>query len=319
MNYWKESLKIGNLIVPRFIGGPLDGVTDSPFRKLVRMFSKDNLLYTELRHTACVANDKGVTKCLRFDQSERPLNFQLTTNSLEFVEEACQRVQKEGVDAIDLNIGCPAKNIVKSGSGSAMMAEPELLEQVLKLMRKSINIPFTVKMRAGFKHKNVLEIAKMVEACGADALAIHPRLQTQKHSGELDFEVVAQVKKTVKIPVLFSGNIIDFESAKKTYENTGVDGYLIGRALWAKPWILKELEANAEGKEFVISEHEILAIALKHLDFDLEFYGDQGLYHFRKYLPYYVKEKSGASEVRKKLIVSESVEEVKKELTKFLG
>ena len=116
MSYWKQDLQIGHLSFPRFIGGPLDGVTDSSFRKVIRDFSTDALLYTEMRHVACVASDKGGKKALSFDQIERPLNFQMTANGTENIELACEKVLEKGVDIVDLNIGCPARNVVGSGS-----------------------------------------------------------------------------------------------------------------------------------------------------------------------------------------------------------
>ena len=141
MGFWEEKIKIGNREFPRFIGGPLDGITDSPFRALVRDFSKEELLYTEMRHVACVANDKGAQKALLFDQLERPLNYQVSANNTKFIERACERILEAGVDAIDLNIGCPAKNVVNSGSGSALMADIPRLTEIVTLFRKVIPIP----------------------------------------------------------------------------------------------------------------------------------------------------------------------------------
>ena len=319
MSYWKEKINIGGKEFPRFIGGPLDGITDSPFRKLVREFSKDALLYTEMRHVACVAHDKGVARSLNFDQSERPLNFQFTTNGTALIQEAVKKVLEVGVDAVDINIGCPAKNVVKSGSGSVLMSEEKLLEDVLKTFRSILPIPFTVKMRAGFKYKNAYDIAKMVQDCGADALTIHPRLQTEKFSGQLDYDLVYKIKKEIKIPIFFSGNIVDWQSAKMTYERTGVDGFMISRGLCGAPWKLQELQAHSLGQDYEIDNKVILSSALNHLDNLLEYFGDHGLYCFRKHLPYYIKGLEGASSVRKELIVSESVNEVKDGLAQFLG
>src|SRR5579859_1771611 len=116
MNYWQEKIKIGSLSFPRFIGGPLDGITDSPFRILVRKFSKDELLYTEMRHCGSIANPTGARLALNFSELERPLSFQVATNSLDFIDAACERILAKGVDIVDLNIGCPARNVINSGS-----------------------------------------------------------------------------------------------------------------------------------------------------------------------------------------------------------
>lgn len=317
VGYWQEKVKIGNLLVPRFMGGPLDGITDSPFRKLVRLFSKEELLYGEMRHIGSISHDKGYVKALNFDQIERPLNYQVSANKLDFIEKACERIISARVDSIDLNIGCPAKNVIRSGCGSSLMADTKRLEMILKQFRKFISIPFTVKIRAGFKHKNAVEIAQLIQDCGADALAIHPRLQTQLFNGIPDYSLAATVKKTVSIPVFISGGIINWNTAKNVYEKTGVDGFLIGRGMWSKPWKLKELQEHSAGRPYMITQHEILACALQHLDNMMEYYGESGLYAFRKHLPFYLKGKSSASEIRSRLVRTDSIDEVKNGLRSF--
>ncbi|MBT3827970.1 tRNA-dihydrouridine synthase [bacterium] len=317
-NYWQEPLRIGNLSFPRFMGGPLDGITDAPFRKLVRTFSSEELLYTEMRHVACVANDKTGRLSLDFDQSERPLNYQVAANGTKFIERAIERIVDRGVDIIDLNVGCPAKNVVNSGGGSSLMDDPAKLEVIVTALRRAISIPFTVKIRAGFKAKNAIEIAKLIEGCGADALAIHPRLRTEFFQGRPDYALAAQVKQAISIPVLLSGNVVNWPTARMAYEQTGVDGFLIGRGIWAKPWQLKMMRAHSLGQEFNISKQQIFEIAQQHLQNMLDHYGEHGLYCFRKHLPFYVKGFVGASAFRTKLITSTSIIEVQEGL-KQLG
>ena len=319
MSYWKECFKIRDLSFPRFVGGPLDGVTDSPFRRLVREYSKKELLYTEMRHVAFVANDPDGQKTMRFNPIEKPLNYQVTAASTDFVERACEKITNANVDCADLNIGCPAKTVIKSGAGSAMMSDPKNLEKVLKLFRENLKIPFTVKMRAGFKNKNALEVAKLCEACGVDAIAIHPRLQTQGFAGELDYELVREIKNSISIPVLYSGGVVSWETAKSTYERTGADGFLIGRGLWARPWKLKELRTQSTGGEYFIGNAEILQCALKHLEYMLDYYGRQGLFCFRKHLPFYTKGIPEASMARRNLVISRSVAEVQRGLIELLS
>ncbi len=319
MSYWEEKVKIGSLEVPRFIGGPLDGITDSPFRKLVRKFSPDELMYTEMRHVGCVANDKGVMRALDFEQSERPLNYQVSANSTDYIQQACERIVQAGVDAIDLNIGCPARAVIRSGSGSALMADLERLEKILKEFRKHCPLPFTVKMRAGFKEKNALDVAKLIQDCGADALAIHPRLQTEQFAGVPDYALAAQVKKSVTIPVLLSGGIVNWITAKRAYEQTGVDGYLIGRGLWSKPWKLLELKEHSQGRPFTVDQALIKECALEHVESMLNYYGPHGIRIFRKHLPFYIKAKPTASSLRQRLAVSENPQEVKEGIQEFFG
>ena len=319
MSYWQEKIKIGPFSFPRFIGGPLDGITDSPFRKLVREFSHEELLYSEMRHVGCVANEKGGVKALNFNQMERPLNFQLAANKIDFIAPACQKVLALGVDMIDLNVGCPASNVIGSGSGSALMADIPRLCLILKEFRKELPIPFTVKIRAGFKCQNAVEIAQLIQDCGADALAIHPRLQSQKFEGRPDYQLVAAVKKAVTIPVIVSGGIINWQTAKLVYEQTGVDGFLIGRGIWGKPWKLQELRQHSQGNPYAISLPQIMQYALKHLDNMLTYYGPHGLFAFRKHIPFYIKGLPDASLVRQKLVTSTSVDHIKETFFTLIG
>ncbi len=319
MSFWDESITIGNRSFPRFIGGPLDGITDSPFRQLVRDFSKDELLYTEMRHVRCISHERGAEKALRFEQLERPLNFQVAANSVESIPEACERILQKSVDAIDLNIGCPARNVVGSGSGSALMADMPRLKNIVQLFRSLLPIPFTVKIRSGYKEKNGIEVAQMLEDCGVDAIAIHPRLQTQRFEGRPDYAYAAEVKRAVTIPVIISGGIVNFKMAQLIHEQTGADGFLIGRGMWAKPWKLQELKAHAQGKQYTIDNEMILRYALKHLYSLIDYYGMHGIFIFRKHLPFYVKGCKEATELRRKLLSSTQVEEVEKELIAFFG
>ena len=315
MNFWQEPIKIGSLKVPRFIAGPLDGITDSPFRRLVREFSPEELQYTEMRHVGCVANDKGGKRSLRFDVHERPLNYQIAANSIDFIDVALERIIQKGIDALDLNVGCPAKNVIHTGSGSALMGDlPRLKMIVTKIREKTPNIPFTVKIRAGFKCVNAVEVAQMLQDCGVDALAIHPRLQKQKFEGQPDYALAAQVKKAISIPLIISGGVVNWKTAKMVHEMTGVDGFLIGRGIWGKPWKLKELKEHAAGNDYRIDTPMIIECALKHFDYMLEYYGPHGLYAFRKHLPFYVRGIPQAAELRVKLMVEESADVIREGL-----
>ena len=320
MSYWNEKLKIANLEFPRFLGGPLDGVTDSPFRQLVRAFSKEELLYTEMRHVNCVANKKGGQKATQFELFERPLNYQFAANSVDLVDKACEKVLEKGVDCVDLNVGCPARHLISSGSGSALMDDVPRLKKILQSFREKLkDLPFTVKIRAGFKKENSVEVAKLAQDCGADAIAIHPRLQTQKFQGIPDYSLAANLKKELSIPVMVSGEIVDFNSAKMVYEQTGVDGFLIGRGMWSKPWKLKELREHSLGNDFKVDKGTILQCALGHLDNLVDFYGNDGVYSFRKHVPFYVKGMPLASKLKELIFSSTDLKEIKKGLKDFLG
>lgn len=319
MSYWRERITIKNLSIPRFIGGPLDGITDAPFRRLVREFSTQELLYTEMRHVGCVANDATGRLSLDFQQSERPINYQISASSIEFIDKALEKILSKGVDSIDLNIGCPARNVIKSGSGCALMADLPRLKKILDHLRVRLSIPLTIKIRAGFKIPNAVDVARLAQDCGVDALTIHPRLQAQLFAGRPDYALAAQVKKALSIPVFLSGNVINWQTACLAYEQTGVDGFLIGRGIWAKPWKLKELDAHANGQAFDLSPSLIFGTAFKHFEYMLAHYGHQGLYQFRKHIPLYLRGLSDASLLRRTLVVSNSVDEVKMSLLALAG
>jgi nifR3 family TIM-barrel protein len=319
MDFWNGSIKIGDRLFPRFIGGPLDGITDSPFRQLVRDFSKEELLYTEMRHVASIAHDKGALKTLQFHDWERPLNYQISANQLDYIMPAIQKILAKGVDAIDLNIGCPARNVIGSGSGSALMADLPRLERLVKTLRQAIPIPFTVKIRAGFKEKNAVDVARMLQDCGVDALAIHPRLQTQKFEGQPDYALAAQVKRALSIPVIISGGIINFKMAKLVHDMTGVDAFLIGRGIWSKPWKLHELQEHSQGRPFAVDTQTVISYALKHLELMVNYYGPRGLFMFRKHVPFYVKGLPQAAHIRKDVMQYNCPEKVRMELTQLLG
>jgi tRNA-dihydrouridine synthase B len=319
MSYWHSDIKIGSLSVPRFIGGPLDGITDSPFRQLVREFSSRELLFTEMRHVATIANDPTGTKALKFMQLERPINYQIAANKLDFIEPAIERILAAGVDIVDLNAGCPANNVVSSGGGSCLMGDLPRFKAIVTKLRSVLPIPFTVKIRAGFKEKNAVEVAQMLQDCGIDALSIHPRLRNQFFEGQPDYALAAQVKAAIQIPVFISGNVVNFKMAQAVYEQTGVDGYLIGRGMWGRPWKLKEMSEHAQSNTYTIDKKLVGRYALKQLEYMLEHYGNHGLYMYRKHLPFYIKGEPCAATTRARLVVSTNAAEVKAGMRDFFN
>ncbi|MCK4517306.1 tRNA-dihydrouridine synthase [Candidatus Babeliales bacterium] len=313
--FWQEKITLGKLSFPRVMSAPVDGITDSPMRQMIRQFSNDELLFTEMFHISCVANEK-TERCLKVEPHEHPIGFQVSGSSPQFLEKAIQKIISYKFDMLNLNAGCPAKNVIKSGSGSALMAEPKKLETLLRAAHKELAgaMPLTLKMRAGFKEVNALDIALLAQDCGVEMLIIHPRTQIQGFTGDLNFDLVKKIKQTVSIPVIFSGNIIDFETAEQTYEKTGVDGFMIGRALWGAPWKLREIREASEGKTLAISTKEILACAIKHLDLNIKFYGDHGVDAFKKHLAQYVRGVPGAASLRHELLRLKSHEEMRDRL-----
>jgi tRNA-dihydrouridine synthase B len=311
-NFWTESLRIEDLVIPRFMAAPLDGVTDSPLRQVIREFSKDELLMTEMRHVAHVAHEKE-PRTMKYKQAEHPLAFQVSANRIQDIDDAVEKVIANGFKMLNLNCGCPSPTVTKSGSGSALMADLPRLRILLEHFAKACKgrIPFTLKIRAGYKSKNAVEVAKLAQDCGVSCLMIHPRTAPEGFTSRLDFDIVREVKAAITIPVIFSGNVNNFERAKKTYELTGVDGFMVGRALWGAPWKLKEMTEAAAGRQFSISTGEMVNYALQNFHLNIEHYGERtGFNSFKKQVAQYIRNVEGAAEWRKKLLTSQSAAEM---------
>jgi nifR3 family TIM-barrel protein len=286
MDYWNSQLTIGSRSLGRFIGSPLDGVTNVPFRKTVRLFSPEVLMYTEICHCDTIVNRDP--RHWGLEVGEPQINFQMTTADASYVVPACERVLAHGVSMVDINIGCPAKTVINKGAGSALMADPLKLKAIIQLFRAHLPVPLTVKMRAGFKDYSALDIALMLQDLGVDAICVHPRLQSQGFTGVPDYALVAQIKKVLSIPVLVSGGIISWPKAKDVYEETGVDGFLIGRALLGSPWLLQQLTVESQGGTCTISNDQIVAAMMQHLEYAIDWLGpSRGLAYFKKHFKEY--------------------------------
>lgn len=325
--FWSERINFGKLSVPRFMSAPIDGVLDSPARQLIRKLSKKELLFGQMRHVASISNRKIMDE-LNINSIEHPYAFQISVNTTEYIDAAIDRILEINsndnnnlIQMINLNSGCPAKKVVHSGAGVSLMGDIFLLKSIIKKIIKRINgkIPFTVKIRAGYYEKNALEVATMCEEQGADGIIIHPRLKEEGFTGELDFELVRLIKNRLKIPIVFSGNIINGESARKTYERTGADGFMIGRALYGAPWKIQQIYEEVRNNKFYISEKEKVQYALEHLRLNSEHYGKGiGFKLLKQHLPLYIKNIDGASKLRLKLVLAKNEEEMKIILTDLI-
>jgi tRNA-dihydrouridine synthase B len=324
-DFWTENLNIGEsssgkqLSVPRFMAAPLDGITDSTLRRLIRRYSPSNLLFGEMNHVASVSHKKSDVSVI-YDKIEHPLAYQVSANRLDFIDRAVDVILKNKFKMIDLNSGCPARCVVKSGSGSALMADIPRLVQILRSMKKAINgrCPLSLKIRAGFKVKNAVDVAMAAQDEGINLLTIHPRTQVNPFTEPLDLEIVAKVKSKISIPLVFSGNINSFARAKKMHEATGVDGFMIGRALWGAPWKIKEISENSVGREFNLDSKEAVKCSLDHLRMNLEHYGPGGLHKLKAQLGQYIRGVENAAKTRGTLLRITDPEIMEKALISLL-
>lgn len=237
-------------IDPALILAPMEGVTDLTFRRLIRQIGGCGLTVTEFIPANGLTHD--APKCLRmaqFDEDESPVAIQIYGRDPELMGEAARYVADLGPDIIDLNMGCPSKRVCQRSGGSALMKEPELARSIIASMRAATELPFTVKMRAGWdpENKNAPEIAQMCEEEGVEAVTVHWRTRADGYGGERELDTIAQVVDRVSIPVIANGDILDVDSARDTLRRTGADGLMIGRGAIRNPWVFEQIRRDQLG------------------------------------------------------------------------
>lgn len=318
--FLETPIRFGSLEVPRVMAAPLDGITDSPLRQLIRRFSPTELLFTEMRHIACVANSKLPT-LFAYDPCEQPLAYQISANTTRWLDEAVEAIVQHKFVMLNLNMGCPAPQVIRSGSGSALMNNLALAKTIITALQKALNgrIPLTVKIRAGFKKTSAIEVGKMAQDLGVAGIIIHPRLQSGGFTAPLDYDVTAALKRELSIPLVFSGNVNNYARMLKVHERTGVDGFMIGRALWGAPWKIHEIMAEARQESFSITTAEMIFLAREHLRLNIALYGEKGVNPFKKQLPQYIRNVEGASALRSVLVRLQTAAEMEDQLTLLLA
>ena len=292
-------------IIPLFLA-PMAGVTDSAFRIIVREVSNyDNLMYSEMvSSTGIHYKSQKTFEMLDFSAEELPIAVQLFGSNPQYVTEAAKYISKlENVSAIDFNLGCPAPKVVKNGEGSALMRDPKLASEILTALRRSTALSLSVKMRLGFdgEHINVIEIAKMAEDVGVDSITVHGRTREQYYSGKADWSMIAEVKQSVKIPVIANGDVSDFDSLDGIIKMTGADGIMIGRAAMGNPWIFKRLNHYLRTGQKLPPPtlEERINILKRHFKLLLKFKGEYiGIREMRKHAAWYTKGLTGGAELR---------------------
>ncbi len=238
-------LRIRDLSIrPATLLAPMAGVTDTIFRRVIRSLGGCGLIMTEFTSAEGVTRSAAKTlRYLYFDQDERPIAAQLFGANPEVMATAAALVEDLGFDQIDINLGCPAKKVVKCG-GSGLLKDLQQLERVLGAVRAAAKIPMTIKMRSGWDDANIVavEVARMAEGIGVEAVAVHPRTRTQAYSGQADWSIIAHVKQAVNIPVIGNGDIRVPQDAERMIAQTGCDAVMIGRTAATNPWIFRQME-----------------------------------------------------------------------------
>ena len=240
------TLKIGDVeIAPATVLAPMAGVTDTVFRRFIRNLGGCGLIMTEFTSADGVlrAKDKKAKRYLHFYEDEHPISAQLFGSNPQVMADAARMVEGLGFDLVDLNLGCPAKKVVKCNGGSGLLRDLPAIGEIFRAMRAAVKVPFTVKFRAGWNDQEIVcvELAKMAEDCGLCAVALHARTREQGYSGNARWEWIGAVKQAVKIPVIGNGDIRRPEDACAMVAQTGCDGVMIGRTAASNPWIFRQI------------------------------------------------------------------------------
>ncbi len=272
---------------PIYALAPLAGFTDLPFRSVVKKFGVDLTVSEMISSNALVHNSKKTYKMLEKAPSEDPYSIQIAGSDLGVIRKAVEIINaKEGINAIDLNCGCPAPKVVNNLQGSSLLTDLPQMGRVIETIKKYSNKPYTsVKMRLGFNEKNHVEIAKIAEASGADYIAVHGRTRAGRYKAAVDYDAIAQIKAAVSIPVIANGDIDSPQKARWVLEHTGADGVMIGRAAVGKPWIFQQIKEGTDE----VSGALIKAVVLEHFDQMVAYYDTYGAIMFRKNLHAYSK------------------------------
>jgi nifR3 family TIM-barrel protein len=246
-------MKIASLLLDNItVLAPLAGITNLPFRLLVKQQGGCALVCSEMiSSNGLVYQSSKTARMLDSTPEEKPLSVQIFGSDPSIMAEAAAMVQASGADILDINFGCSVKKVLKTGSGSALMRTPEKAEAILKAVRKAVSIPLTIKIRSGWDSSGsqALHIAKIAEACGADAIAVHPRTATQGFSGRADWSIIGEIKKAVAVPVIGNGDIVAPEDAIQMLNKTGCDAVMVGRAAIGNPWIFYQISSLLGGEQ----------------------------------------------------------------------
>jgi len=308
-------LKIGDLkLSSNLILAPMAGVSDLPFRLLNHKFGC-NLGFVEMINARCLGyKNKKTRSMLSTAEEDKPLGVQLLGCEEDFIKKAMEVLPRFKFDVLDFNAACPERKVVRRGEGASLLKDPAKLNKLLKIVVRASPVPVTVKIRAGWDKDsiNARDVGLYCQDAGVKALFIHGRTKTQEYSGSVDYKVIADVKKHLKIPVIGSGDVFSAELAKKMFDETGCDGVLLARGSLGNPWIFKEIRYLLKyGKSPARPDKgEIIRTMLEHLGLSVDFHGPRvGVVSFRKFFIWYTSGFRAIRPLREKICRAKTKEE----------
>ena len=312
-----KDFKIGNINIEGGLClGPMAGVSDLPFRHLCKEMGASLLVTEMVSAKAIYFKNKNTEPLMKIDKGEHPIALQLFGSAPDIIAQMAASIEERDFDIFDFNMGCPVPKIVNNGEGSALMKNPKLVEEILSKLVKSVKKPVTLKIRKGFNDDNInaVEIAKIAEASGVSAVAVHARTREQYYSGKADWSIIKAVKSNLGIPVIGNGDVVDGKSAKEMYEYTGCDGIMIARAARGNPWIFKEIRGYLNGEIIEKPEKdEIVDMILKHCKLQMQ-YDDEimAIRKMRKHVAWYTHGMKGSSALRDRVNHVERYDELER-------
>ena len=288
-----KTLTIGNVVMDNpLMLAPMAGVTDLPFRLLCKEQGAGLVCMEMVSAKAIYYNNKNTEALLEINTREKPVSLQLFGSYPEIMAAMAHRIEDRPFDILDINMGCPVPKVVNNGEGSALLKNPELVRKIVTAVVNAVDKPVTVKIRRGFDEDsvNAVEIAKIIEDCGAAAVAVHGRTREQYYSGKADWDIIRQVKEAVSIPVIGNGDVTSPETAVALMEQTGCDGIMIGRAVRGNPWLFSEILHYLETGEHKArpTMEEVGEMILRHTRMQVELKGEYtALREMRKHVAWY--------------------------------